>query len=108
MNSRLSIATPRSPFFIGSSISRGRQQPPRASMGRILTAAHLSSSGAGRSTRRSDNEDLGLFRRRLHAFGGVERGQHDALIAGATAEIAGDRDPHLLLGRVRVIAQKFQ
>src|SRR5690349_24875439 len=39
----------------------------------------------------------------LQALRRIERGSNDALIAGAAAEIAGDRDAHLLLGRVRII-----
>src|SRR5215468_4630403 len=37
----------------------------------------------------------------------VERRGHDILIAGATAQIAGNRDPHLLFGRVRIVAQEL-
>src|SRR6516165_648620 len=37
----------------------------------------------------------------------VERGGHDILIAGATAQIAGNRDPHLLFGRVRIVPQEL-
>src|SRR5262249_17095784 len=38
----------------------------------------------------------------------VERGVDDALVAGAPAEVARDRDPHLLLGGVRIVAQEFE
>src|SRR5262249_548523 len=37
----------------------------------------------------------------------VERRVDDALIAGAPAEIARNRDPHLLLGGVRIVAQEL-
>src|SRR5438128_683753 len=37
----------------------------------------------------------------------VERREDDALIAGAAAEIAGDRDAHLLLGWVGIVAQEL-
>src|SRR4029453_1821340 len=40
-------------------------------------------------------------------FGGVERRDEDVLVAGAAAEIARDRDAHLLLGRVRIVAQEL-
>src|SRR4030095_260021 len=45
--------------------------------------------------------------RRLVPLGCVQRRQHDVLVACVAAEIAGDRDPHLLLGRVRIVAQEF-
>ncbi len=37
----------------------------------------------------------------------VERRDHDVLIAGTAAEIAGNGDPHLLFGRVGIVAQEF-
>src|SRR5262249_30483064 len=37
----------------------------------------------------------------------IERRDHDVLVARAAAEIAGDGDPHLLLRRVRVVAQEL-
>ncbi len=39
---------------------------------------------------------------------GIERRDDDVLVAGAAAEIARDRDPYLLLGRVRIVAQEFE
>src|ERR1700716_4174020 len=45
--------------------------------------------------------------RALQALCRVERGVDDALIAGAAAQIARDRDPHLLLGRIGIVAQEF-
>ena len=44
---------------------------------------------------------------RAQPFGGVEGGGDDALVAGAAAEVAGDRDPHLLLGRIGIVAQEL-
>src|SRR5262245_33806554 len=49
----------------------------------------------------------GRGRQALQALGGVERGGNDALVAGAAAEVAGDGDTHLLLGRIGIIAQEF-
>src|SRR6266851_7466738 len=40
-------------------------------------------------------------------FRGVERRDDDVLIAGAAAEIARNRNPDLLLGRVRIVAQEL-
>ena len=37
----------------------------------------------------------------------VEGRNHDVLIPGATAEITGNRDAHLLLARVWIVAQEF-
>src|SRR5262249_48338254 len=37
----------------------------------------------------------------------VERRGDDILIAGATAQIAGNGDAHLLLGRIRIVAQEL-
>jgi hypothetical protein len=34
----------------------------------------------------------------------IERGRDNALVAGAPAEIAGDGHPHLLFGRVGIVA----
>src|SRR5262245_31166495 len=48
-----------------------------------------------------------LLRRRPQPLGRVERRGDDILIAGATAKIAGNRDPHLLFGRVRIVAQEL-
>src|SRR5262249_51972716 len=39
---------------------------------------------------------------------GIERRDDDILVAGAAAEIARNGDPHLLLGRVGVIAQELE
>src|SRR5882672_5875299 len=47
------------------------------------------------------------FLDRLQALCGIERGRDDALIAGAAAEIARDRDANLLLGRIGIVAQEF-
>src|SRR5260370_29198842 len=44
---------------------------------------------------------------RPQPLGRVERRGHDILIAGATAQIAGNRDPHLLFGRIRILAQEL-
>src|SRR5262245_41479430 len=41
------------------------------------------------------------------ALGRIERGDHDVLVAGAAAQVARDGDPHLLLGRVRIVAQEL-
>src|SRR5215510_16576675 len=43
----------------------------------------------------------------LQPFGCIERGVDNALIAGAAAQVAGDGDAHLLLGRVRIVAQEL-
>src|SRR6478672_6537793 len=43
----------------------------------------------------------------LQPFRRVERGIHDALVAGAAAQIARDRDAHLVLGRIGIVAQEF-
>src|SRR5262249_37356923 len=43
----------------------------------------------------------------LQAPSGIKRGRDDALVAGAAAQIAGDRDAHLLLGWVRIVAQEL-
>src|SRR5262245_18062448 len=43
----------------------------------------------------------------LQSLRRVKRGRYDALIAGAAAEIARDRYAHLLLGRVRIVAQEL-
>src|SRR5437016_2379149 len=40
-------------------------------------------------------------------LGSVERGGDDALVAGAAAQVAGDRHPHLLLGRIGIVAQEL-
>ena len=102
MNSRLSIAVPRSLVFFNSNISHSGRM-------RELRCIWLQRSIFPGAARRAYGKvTVPQARSRLHALGGVERGQHDALVAGAAAEIAGDRDPHLLLGGVRVIAQKFQ
>src|SRR5262245_16983331 len=45
--------------------------------------------------------------RGAQALGGIERGEHDALVAGAAAEVAGDRDAHLLLGGIWIVAQEL-
>src|SRR5262245_56585245 len=58
--------------------------------------------------RERSTEPRELSLRRLHAFGGIKRGEHDALVAGAAAEVSGDGDPHLPLGRVGIVAQEFQ
>src|SRR5215470_15269587 len=44
---------------------------------------------------------------RPQPLGRVERRGHDILIAGATARIAGNRDPHRLFGRIRIVAQEL-
>src|SRR5262249_30479662 len=38
---------------------------------------------------------------------GIERGGNDALVAGAAAEVAGDRHAYLLLGWIGIVAQEF-
>src|SRR5690242_2235950 len=48
-----------------------------------------------------------LGARSLQALRRIERRVDDTLVAGAPAEVARDRDPHLLLGRVRIVAQEF-
>src|SRR5215467_13627670 len=48
-----------------------------------------------------------LLRLRSQPLRRVERRGHDILIAGATAQIAGNRDAYLLLGRVRIVAQEL-
>ena len=40
-------------------------------------------------------------------FCGIERRGDDPLIAGAAAQIAGDGDPHLLLGGIGIVAQEL-
>src|SRR5438445_4422277 len=47
------------------------------------------------------------FLDRLQTLRGIERGSDNALIAGAAAEIARDRDANLLLGRIGIVAQEF-
>src|SRR3954452_6673341 len=37
----------------------------------------------------------------------VQRRGNDALVAGAAAEVAGNGDPHLLLGGIGIVAQEF-
>src|SRR5258705_2023344 len=44
---------------------------------------------------------------RLQALSCIERRRDDALIAGAAAEIARDRDAHLLLRSIWIVAQEF-
>src|SRR5712691_1366690 len=44
----------------------------------------------------------------LQPLRGVERGVHDALVAGAAAQIARDGDAHLLLGRIGIVAQELE
>src|SRR5258708_35086207 len=44
---------------------------------------------------------------RPQPLGRVERRGHDILIAGATAQIAGNRDPPLLFGRIRIVAKEL-
>src|SRR5215472_1744420 len=51
---------------------------------------------------------LACARLPLQPFGSVERRRDDALVPGAPAEIAGNRDPHLLLRRVWIVAQEFR
>src|SRR5215218_1555089 len=41
-------------------------------------------------------------------FGGVEGCINDALIARTAAEVAGDRDADLLLGRIRIVFEEFE
>src|SRR5215471_5313569 len=51
---------------------------------------------------------LQLSRRRpLQSLRRVEGSGDDALIAGAAAKIARDRDAHLLLGWIGIVAQEF-
>src|SRR5215831_12769415 len=42
------------------------------------------------------------------ALGGVERRNHDILVAGAATQVARDGDANLLFGRVWIVAQEFQ
>jgi len=48
-----------------------------------------------------------LRRLRAQPLRRIERRGDDILIAGATAQIAGNGNAHLLLGRVRIVAQEF-
>src|SRR5262245_51337081 len=59
---------------------------------------------ASRPRRRKSSR---LRRLRPQPLRRIERRGDDILIAGATAEIAGNGDAHLLFGRVRIVAQEL-
>src|SRR5262252_3904736 len=49
-----------------------------------------------------------LLRFGPQALGGVQRRDHNVLIAGAAAQVARNGDADLLFGRVRIVAEEFQ
>ena len=101
MNSRLSIAVPRSLIFC---LFKPCILVTIHGMPELACICPLQNGQSRQSMRADDvkSSRLPLPRRGLHALRRIERGQHDALVAGAAAEVAGDGDPHLLLGRVRL------
>src|SRR5580704_9682434 len=62
----------------------------------------------GRMRCRRNARSSFLLRHRLEPLCRVERGDDDVLIAGAAAQIAGDRDAHLLFGRIGIVAQELE
>src|SRR5262252_3172001 len=49
-----------------------------------------------------------LLRFSPQALGGIQRRDHDVLIAGAAAQVARNGDAYLALGWVRIVAQEFE
>src|SRR5262245_51025246 len=105
MKSRRSIAFPAVAFFSNSNTkSVWGMAKSNTLLQRNTDCEHSKRWRPTRAARGRVSLRLG----RLHTLGGVQRGQNDALIAGAAAKVTGNRDPDLPLGGLGVIAQKFQ
>src|SRR5580698_6325452 len=70
-------------------------EPRRNALSRLPISSKRIGIGSGRA----------LFR--LQTFRRIECGNDDVLVAGAAAQIAGNADADVLLGRVRIVAQQL-
>src|SRR5262249_17543448 len=93
-------STSSSILAVSSAITFGSGKPAVMSAPAVLRSCRRDQAVRARSTR--------LRRQLPHPLRCVERRSHDVLVAGAAAEIAGDGDAHLLLGRVGIVAQELE
>ena len=70
----------------------------------ILISSSACDVTASRSPRARLSRSAGLGP--AHLVGGPQHGLHDVLVAGAAAQVARERPPDLVLGRVRVLVEE--
>jgi len=99
-----------SAYLIGFAVGQIFYGPVSDRHGRkpVLMAAIALYCVASLTCALSTSIEMLIVARAFQALGGVESGQHDALIAGAAAQVTRNCYPHFLFGGIGVIAQKLQ